>query len=148
MIVPMAEQQNYANHVRQVPAFLTLAAVLLMTFIGAAVNLYMSWGDHERLYSAALILVLTGCLFASAGFARTFALKAQDRAIRAEENFRHYVLTGKLLDSRLTVPQIAAVRFASDAEFPDLAKQAAESGMEAKAIKLAVKNWRADWHRV
>ena len=144
----MAEQQNYANHVRSVPGFIGLSLILLAAFIGAAVNLYLSWGDHERLYSASLILVLTGCTFALAGFARVFALKAQDRAIRAEENLRHYVLTGKLLDSRLSVAQIAAVRFASDAEFPDLAKQAAEKATEPKAIKESVKNWRADWHRV
>ena len=111
-------------------------------------NLYMSWNDHERLYSASLILVLTACVFVVAGFARTFALKAQDRAIRAEENLRHYVLTGKLLDSRLEPAQIVAIRFASDAEMPDLAKQAAEKGMDPKAIKQSVKNWRADWHRV
>ena len=144
----MAEQQNYANHVRRVPEFMALAVVLLATFIGAGVNLYMSWGDHQRLYSAALILVLTGCVFATAGFARTFALKAQDRAIRAEENLRHYVLTGKLLDGRLTPGQIAAVRFAPDVEFVDLARQAAEKGLAAKAIKESIKDWKADWHRV
>lgn len=144
----MAEQQNYANHVRRVPQFMALALVLLATLIGSIVNLYMSWGDHERIYSASLILVLTLCVTAAAMFGRTFALKAQDRAIRAEENLRHYVLTSKLLDSRLTVPQITAVRFASDGEFPDLAKQAAEKGMSAKEIKESVKNWRADWYRV
>src|SRR5450432_2140574 len=135
MIVPMAETQNYANHVRRVPSFMVTALVLIATLIGALINLYMSWGDHERLYSAALLVVLTGCVIMVGAFARTFALKAQDRAIRAEENLRHYVLTGKLLDSRLAPGQIAAVRFASDDELPGLAKQAAESGMAPKAIK-------------
>ena len=142
------QQQNYANHVRRVPRFIALAFVLMATLIGSIVNLYQSWSDHQRLYSAALILVLTLCVVAAAFSGRIFALKAQDRAIRAEENLRHYVLTGKLLDSRLSVGQIAAVRFASDSEFADLAKQAAEKGMGAKEIKKAVKNWRADWHRV
>ena len=144
----MAEQQNYANHVRRVPQFMALALVLLATLIGSIVNLYMSWGDHERIYSASLILVLTLCVAAAAMFGRIFALKAQDRAIRAEENLRHYVLTQKLLDPRLTVPQITAVRFASDGEFADLAKQAAEKAMSAKQIKESVKSWRADWDRV
>jgi len=147
----MAEQQieqNFANHVRRLPGLMALGVVMLAVFLGGLVNLYLSWGDHQRLYSAALIVVLTGCVFVSTAFARTFALKAQDRAIRAEENLRHFVLTGKLLDSRLSVGQIAAVRFASDAEFPNLAKQAAEGDMAPKAIKESVKNWRADWHRV
>jgi hypothetical protein len=144
----MPDQQNYSNHVRRVPGFIALLLVLTVTTIGAGVNLYKSWGDHERLYSAALVFVLSICVFAVAGFARVFALKAQDRAIRAEENLRHFVLTGKLLDPCLKPPQIAAVRFACDTQLPELAKQAAEQDMAADAIKKSVKNWRADWHRV
>ena len=61
-------EQDYKNHVRRVPGFLALALILVVTFIGAAVNLYESLSNHERLYSASLILVLTGCLFATAGY--------------------------------------------------------------------------------
>jgi hypothetical protein len=81
-------------------------------------------------------------------YARLFALKAQDRAIRAEENFRHYMLTGRPLDSKLSIRQIVGLRFASDEEFPELAKKAAESGMSEDDIKKAVKNWRGDYYRV
>ena len=70
--------------------------MLLLTFIGSIVNLIQSLGDHERLYSAALILALSFAGFLAALFARIFALKAQDRAIRTEENLRHFVITGKL----------------------------------------------------
>jgi hypothetical protein len=141
-------EQDYKNHVRRVPGFLALGLVVVVTFIGAGVNLYESLGNHERLYSASLILVLTGCLFATAGYARSFALKAQDRAIRAEENLRHFVLTGKPLDTRLGPGQIAALRFASDGEFVDLARRAAEQAMAPDDIKRAVRSWRADTHRV
>jgi len=143
----MAEQ-NFINHRQNVPGYLSVLAILLLTFIGAGVNLHKSVGDHERLYNAALILVTVGCLIMTALYARTFALKAQDRAIRAEENLRHFVLTGKLHDSRLTVAQIAGVRFASDAEYVALAKRAADENMPAVEIKKAVKNWRPDTHRV
>jgi hypothetical protein len=81
-------------------------------------------------------------------YLRSFALKAQDRAIRAEENFRHYLLTGKPLDSRLTIRQIIGLRFASDEEFPELAKKAAESGMSEEEIKKSIKNWKPDTYRV
>jgi hypothetical protein len=141
-------EQDYKNHVRRLPGFLALGLVVVVTFIGAGVNLYESLGNHERLYSASLILVLTGCLFATAGYARSFALKAQDRAIRAEENLRHFVLTGKVLDARLGPGQIAALRFASDGEFVDLARRAAEQAMAPDDIKRAVRSWRADTHRV
>jgi hypothetical protein len=81
-------------------------------------------------------------------FARIFALKAQDRAIRAEENLRHFAMTGKLLDSRLDTRQVVALRFAGDAEFPLLARRAAEEKMAPGAIKRAIKDWRADLYRV
>ena len=140
--------QNYQNHVRRVPGFLALLLILLLTFVGSMVNLFHSLGDHQRLYSASLIVVLSGCAVCTALYGRTFALKAQDRAIRAEENLRHFVLTGKLLDPRLTLQQIIGLRFAADAEFVDLAKEAAERGMAPNEIKQKVRNWRADTHRV
>lgn len=143
----MADQQNFENHAQRVPLFIAAGIGFFLTLIGAGVNLYQSIGDHQRLYSASLIVLLTLCAFIAAGLGRSFALKAQDRAIRAEENLRHYVLTGKLLDSRLKPLQIVALRFASDAEFPELAKKAADGGMDPKDIKRAVKNWRADTYR-
>ena len=122
--------------------------LLLLTFIGACVNFAKSLGDHERLYSASLILVLSLCLILAAFLGRVFPLKAQDRAIRAEENLRHYVLTGKLLDPRLSVRQVVALRFASDGEFVALAARAVDKSLPPKEIKKAIKNWRADEYRV
>ncbi|MGB9611096.1 MAG: DUF6526 family protein [Bryobacteraceae bacterium] len=143
------KEQNYANHARLVPGYhFVLTPVLLATCIGSLVNLWKSLGDHQRLYSASLIAVLSFSAFFIAGYARIFALKAQDRAIRAEENLRHFVLAGRLLDPRLSVKQIVALRFASDDEFVDLARRAAEEGMEPDAIKRAIRNWRADHDRV
>ena len=141
--------QNYANHTRTHPVYhRILVPVIFLTIIGAGVNLWKSWGDHERIYSASLILVLSICLFVLAVIARIFALVAQDRAVRAEENLRHYVLTGKLLDSRLNIRQVIALRFASDAEFPALAARAAAENLAPKTIKQSIKDWRADEHRV
>jgi hypothetical protein len=141
--------QNFDNHARFVPMYhFVLSTLLVLTLIGSLVNLYRSFGDHERLYSAALIVVLAFCSCVLFYYVRTFPLKAQDRAIRAEENLRHFVMSGKLFDPRLTMSQIIALRFASDEEFVELARRAAESNMTAAAIKRAVKNWRADNYRV
>src|SRR5690348_16418735 len=141
--------QNYANHGRTVPLYhRVLMPVIALTVIGAGVNLGMSWGDHERWYSASLITVRSICLFLTTLFARVFALKAQDRAIRAEENFRHYLLTGKPLDAAIGIKQAVALRFASDGEMPALAARAAGESLAPKAIKQAIKNWRADEYRV
>jgi hypothetical protein len=96
-----------------------------------------------------LFFVLNSFVLLSLFFhARQFALKAQDRAIRAEENFRHYYLTGKPLDSRLTTRQIIGLRFASDEEFPSLSVRAVEENLSEDEIKRLIKKWRPDYYRV
>jgi hypothetical protein len=143
------QTQSYGNHTQTVTAFhRVLLPMLLLTLIGSGVNLYYSIGDHQRLYSASLIVVLTVALTLTAFLARIFPLRAQDRAIRAEENLRHFVLTGKLLDPRLDTRQVVALRFAADDEFPALATRAAEQKLKPDAIKREIRNWRADVYRV
>lgn len=145
----MAEEQSYAKHAKFVPMYHgVLFGIIVLTLIGSIVNLVKSQGDHERLYNAALILAISLALVLLFGFARVFPLKAQDRAIRAEENLRHYVLSGKLLDRRLTVKQIVGLRFASDEEFVALAKKAADESMTPDAIKKSVQSWRSDHDRL
>ena len=144
----MSQPQTLENHAQRVPVFLAALAGLFLSVLGACVNLYQSIGDHQRLYSASLILVLAVCGLIVALFARSFPLRAQDRAIRAEENLRHFVLTGRLLDVRLSPLQIVALRFASDGEFVELARRTAEENLDPKDIKKAVKHWRPDHYRV
>ena len=143
------KSQNFANHARMVPMYHgVLFGMLVLTLIGSFVNLYHSCGDHQRIYSASLIVAILIILLLLFFFCRIFALKAQDRAIRAEENLRHFVLTGKLLDTRLSVLQIVALRFAPDEEFVELARRAAEQNMAPVEIKKAIRNWKADHYRV
>ena len=143
------ETQSYKNHARFIPMYHGVLAFLLITaFIGSLINTYEAVGDHERLYSASLITVLTFCGLLQFWYSRVFGVTAQDRAIRAEENLRHYVLTGKLPDPKLTINQIIGLRFASDAEYPALAKRAVDENLSCDDIKKSVTNWRADLHRV
>jgi hypothetical protein len=142
-------EQSYAKHAKFVPAYhYVLGPLVFAILIGSIVNLLHSLDDHSRLYNAALITALAVALFILTFIARIFPLKAQDRAIRAEENLRHFALTGKLLDRRLKLSQIIGLRFASDAEFPALANKAAAEAMSQKDIKQAIKNWRADHDRL
>src|ERR1019366_5290714 len=98
--------------------------LVVATLIGSIVNLFASINDHERLYSASLLVSVSISLNIMFWLMRAFPARVQDRAIRAEENLRHYVLTGKLLDPRLKVSQIIALRFADDEEFVELTKRA------------------------
>lgn len=144
----LMQEQKYANHRRFVPLyhFVTFFA-LVLTIIGGCVNLANALGDHSRLYNASLILGLSVVVFSIYIYARLFALRAQDRAIRAEENFRHFVLTGKPLDPKLALRQIIGLRFASDAEFPALAARALAENLTEDQVKREVRQWRADHDR-
>ena len=139
-------EQNFKNHARFVPLYHYVAGMLvILGFGGSIVNLFHA--DAHTHYSAALLVVVFFVLILLFWYARVFALKAQDRAIRAEENFRHYILTGKPLDSKLRMSQIIGLRFASDAEMPALAKKAVEENLSQKQIKQAVQNWKSDYDR-
>lgn len=141
-------EQNYKNHTRMVTGYHRILAILLLAgLIGSIINLTDSV-NSPAFYSASLIVLLFVCCIFMVWYTRSFPLKAQDRAIRAEENFRHYILTGKPLPSDLRLGQIIALRFASDEEFPILTEKALRENMNSKTIKKSIQNWRADYHRV
>lgn len=140
--------QTYTNHTRWVPGFhFLLAGLILAAFAGSVVNVILTHERGESIYDPLLLLIAFAALAMLFYYARLFALRAQDRAIRAEENFRHYLLTGQPLDSRLTMHQIIALRFASDGELPALAQRAANEHLSNKDIKQAITTWRGDHHR-
>lgn len=141
------EIQNYKNHGRMVPGFHYVTFALIMAMlIGGIINALNS--GHENFYSATLLILVAVILLLICYYVRAFALKAQDRAIKAEENFRHYLLTNKPLDTDLTIRQIIGLRFASDEEFPELAKKAVSEKLSEKEIKKLINNWKPDTYRV
>ncbi len=142
------KEQNYQNHRRLVTGYHGLTFFIAAAlFILSLYSLYASLKDHYDLrYS--IMFVLAAVLFNLMFFyARSFALKAQDRAIRAEENLRHFVLTGRLFDKDLKISQILALRFAPDEEFPDLTVKALKENLDNDSIKRAIKNWKPDLYR-
>ena len=143
------QEQNYSNHSRLVKGFHGVTAVAITAFIiGSFVNLYHSFQQKDNLYSASLICLAGLIMVLLFWYIRSFPLKAQDRAIRAEESLRFFILTGKPLDNRLRLSQIIALRFASDKEFPALAEKAVSENLSSADIKKAIQHWRADQHRV
>jgi hypothetical protein len=138
-------EQNFANHVKWVPAFHFFAVpALILNFgwsVSHAVKLHFSF--------EAIVGVLTALAILMTPFlARTFALKVQDRVIRLEERLRFERLLSADLKPRIgefTPGQLVALRFAGDAELPALAQRVlAEKLTDGKAIKQCVKNWRPD----
>jgi hypothetical protein len=147
----MAEQ-NYANHAKYVLGFhfLTLG-ILTINLIWSLVRLF--WilpGTNivDRLVNVAVAVALA----LMAWYLRTFPLRAQDRVIRLEETLRLERLLPADLRPRigeLRTGQLIALRFASDAEVPDLARAVLAGEVTAPdEIKKRVQNWRADHLRM
>jgi hypothetical protein len=142
-------EQNYANHSRLVKGYhFILSAFLSLGTIASIINAWLQWQARDNFFSAILIVVLFICGLFVFLFMRQFPIKAQDRAIRAEENLRYFILTRKPLDSRITLAQVIALRFAADDEFVTLADRTLHESLTPDEIKRAIKNWRADTHRV
>ncbi len=137
--------QNLKNHGRYVPVYHFILPIAILAFIiGSVINLFDCMHKSDALYSASLICLAGPIILFIWYFSRSFALKAQDRAIRAEENLRHLAIAGSLLDNRLTMQQIIALRFAANNEFVALAHRAAEENMKPADIKKAIQNWKED----
>jgi len=140
-------EQSVKNHSRYIPLWHFIVPLLMLVLlIWSIINLVHADGHNH--YSAALIVVIALLLIVFYWYTRWFALRAQDRAIRAEENFRHFILTGKPLDQRLLMGQIIALRFAGDEELPVLAKRAVDEKLSPKEIKRAITHWKPDHNRV
>lgn len=140
------KEQNFSNHIRLVPGY----HYLTYGIVGAGLSLTCYWACTIPFSTEITAVLVLNSLALGLGlfYSRLFALRAQDRAIRAEENFRYFILTGKRLPVELRLGQIIALRFASDEEFVELVDEALEQNLKSKQIKMAIKNWRGDYHRV
>jgi hypothetical protein len=141
------QEQNFKNHPQMVPGFHYLTFGAIIALLGGSIN-YLLRATPENKYLASLLVLTTIIFVLIAWYARTFALKAQDRAIRAEESLRYYIMTGKAIPKELRMGQIIALRFASDAEYLALLDRAIKENLGGKEIKMAIQDWKGDYHRV
>ncbi|NQV78736.1 MAG: hypothetical protein HQ490_10325 [Lutibacter sp.] len=139
-------QQSFKNHSKFVIGYhlITFFAILIL-IIGSIRGLIKS--SEDNLYSASLLVLISFILLFMFYFVRSFALKAQDRGIRAEEKLRYFIATGKALSNKITTRQIIGLRFASDEEFVGLVEKAEKENLSEKEIKQSIKNWKEDLYR-
>lgn len=141
------KQQNYKNHSKYVIGYHGVTLLAILAFLGGAIrNLWNS--SEDNLYTASLLVLLSFILLFMLYFIRSFALKAQDRAIKAEEKLRYFILTGKSISNKLTTRQFVGLRFASDEEFVSLVEKAVMENLSENNIKKAINNWKIDDYRV
>ncbi len=136
--------QSFENHVKIVPAFhLFVLPVFIANLVWSIyrVGHYPSTGTVFSALLAAAFVLLAFC-------GRIFALTVQDRVIRLEMQLR--LQSALPPDLRLRIPeftvgQLVSLRFASDAELPELARNVLDRHLtDRKAIKKMVRNWQPD----
>jgi hypothetical protein len=139
--------QTYATHRRFSPLYHFVALpIFIVNFGVAAVHLFR----EPSLTSFWLVVVAFG-LVAAIGAGRLQVITLQDRIIRLEERLRVQAQAPELAGQigQLSRRQVAALRFASDEELPDLARRVLAGEFPTNGdIKRAVTDWRADHMRV
>ena len=140
--------QNYKNHTRWFPPFHFFVLPVLLLNVLNVVRL--AWGAPSLGTGFALLVAVA--LLMTAVLARVMATTVQDRVIRLEMRLRLGEvlppdLQGRITD--LTPEHLVGLRFAGDAELPDLVRQILGGVLTTtKSIKLGVRNWQADYLRV
>ena len=140
--------QNFANHTKFVPLYHYVGAPLaIVLLIWNAKHVIADPNNASvlGLLTAVMLVILLALV-------RLFPLKVQDRLIRLEEHLRLMRVLPADLQPRIgefSVQQLVALRFASDAELPELARRVLDQKITSrKAVKIEIKKWRPDTFRV
>jgi hypothetical protein len=136
--------QSYSNHRRYHAPFHFFVLPVLLANSLIALRLAVRSPGASSIWAAVVAFAIVFGLF----LARGHALAVQDRVIRFEERIRlERLLPAELQEAipLLTRRQLVAIRFASDAELPQLVRRV-QSGefTHGNEIKQAVKEWRPD----
>ena len=139
--------QSFKSHARFDPPYHMVTATVL------AVNLFiaLSFAWKYPNYFSFWLVILSLAVWIPLVKVRSYPLKVQDRVIRLEERLRLQALAPAEWHAqiyRLTEDQLIALRFASDDEVVELAKQALEHNLDRNQIKERIKIWRPDYYRV
>lgn len=139
--------QSFENHTAWSPLyhFIATPITLLNVFVATRHAWYV--GGRYAWWNVVFAVGVAAGIFVS----RLMVLAVQDRLIRLEMRLRLRELLPAAMQGdiyRLTVRQMVALRFAGDAELPELVQRVLKGEFaDQKAIKAAIKDWQADWQR-
>jgi len=143
----MNQAQTFENHAKSVPEFHFVVLPIFLLNLGWSIYRLVHAFSADRVIS----LLVAVALLLLAFTARVFALTVQDRVIRLEMRLRMQQVLPQDLRARIPefeVGQLVALRFARDAELPELARKVLDGKLtDRKAIKQLVKDWQADFLR-
>jgi hypothetical protein len=139
--------QNFKNHGRLDPPY----HMVLVTVLAVNVYIVGLFAFRNLNFYTAWLVILSIAVFIPVIKLRSYPLKVQDRVIRLEERLRLQSLAPAEWHTqiyRLSEDQLIGLRFASDDEVVELAKQALEEKLTRKQIKERIKTWRPDDWRI
>lgn len=136
--------QSFANHTHRP----THTGIVWLLALGALVLMVMQLRGSDTRDWAIIVVILA--IFEIGWISRAYIVRLQDRIIMLEVKVRAAEILTAGQDAQLAKldsKQIAALRFASDAEFGALLERAAREDLPPKDIKAAIKTWRPDLYR-
>lgn len=142
----MATQaQSFSNHRRNYPLYHFVAAPLLSIYLVYSLLTFVKTPSLATAMAAVLGAGVVAALFAS----RLMVLTVQNRLIRLEMTMRMQRVLGPAAAAdalaRLTVGQLIALRFASDAELPGLVARVLSKELNSTVeVKQAIREWQPD----
>jgi len=140
----MDETQTYANHRRFYPLYHFVVVPLLSLNVVMQLWIAIRQPSIWSFWSFIVALALLGLSWV----ARIMVLRVQDRVIRLEERLRLQQILPADLRGRigeLRPRHLIAMRFADDAEVPDLCRRVLAGELQTgDDIKRRVKTWRPD----
>lgn len=138
-------EQSYQNHTHHPIATYVATVFALIALVLLVGQLFFGWDTANWTMAAVL-----GAVMALVAISRWYIVRLQDRIIMLEMKVRAAEILPAGQDAllaRLSPKQIAALRFASDAELGALLERAARENLLPKDIKAAIRSWRPDPHR-
>ena len=135
--------QNYGNHRRWNTLWHFVAVPILLLNAVIAIVVVTRTPSRTTVWAAVVALTLVLAL----ALLRRMTLRAQDRVIRLEEHLRlNRLLPGRHEEiEELSLDQLIAIRFASDAEVPHMVDRITQGEIRTQdEIKRAIQHWRPD----
>jgi len=146
------KSQNYQNH-GHLPKWFFAQCVLSLLALGIlSYAAFVASGEGAGFFLGLGALIVAVNQVTIFMHLRLNFLLVQDRLIRLETQTRLYRILPPELQAhipQLSLPQLIALRFESDANLPALVKKVVDENITDRAnIKKLVKDWQADWMRV
>jgi len=138
------ETQNFSNHTRNFPLFHFVASPLLAIYLVYTIYVLVRAPSLASVMGLVFAAGVVAMLFAS----RLMVLTVQNRVIRLEMTLRLQRVLGQAAANALAnlpLGRLIALRFASDAELPELiARVLSQELRTSTQVKQAIREWQPD----